>query len=82
MEEYWDDSKEIHNLQPNIKGNTPYLILLIKNGMSPIESKTMFIYSMYKKKIYSMESENLPNIASNFSQNPHPLLNHGWHKDA
>ena len=66
----------------NIKGNTPYPILLIEFGMSPIESTTIFRYLMYKKKLYSMESKNLPKISSKFSQNHHLRLRRGWHKDA
>ena len=65
-----------------IKGNTPYPILLIKAGLSPIESTTMFRYMMYKKKLYNMESKRLPKISSNMSQNPHLRLKRGWHKDA
>ena len=38
-----------------IKGNTPYPILLIESGLSPIESNTMSIYVMYKKKLDNME---------------------------
>ena len=38
-----------------IKGNTPYPILLIGSGLSPIESTTMFRYLMYKKKLENME---------------------------
>ena len=38
-----------------IKGNTPYPILLIEYGLSPIENTTMFRYLMYKKKLDNME---------------------------
>ena len=65
-----------------IKGNTPYPILLIEAGLSPIESTTMFRYMMYKKKLYNMESKRLPKIALNFCQNPYFRLKCGWHKDA
>lgn len=37
-----------------IKGNTPYPILLIKVGLSPIESMAMFNYLIYKKNLYNM----------------------------
>ena len=37
-----------------IKGNTPYPILLIEFGLSPIESTVMFRYMMYKKKLENM----------------------------
>ena len=60
-----------------IKGNTPYLILLI----DPIESMTMFRYLMYKKMLDNMDSKRLPNISSNCSQNPHLRLKGVWHKD-
>ena len=66
----------------NIKGNAPYPILLIKVGLSPIESTTMFRYLMYKKNLYNMDSKRLPKIASNFSQNHHLRLKREWHKDA
>ena len=65
-----------------IKRNTPYPILLIEAGLSPIESMAMFKYLMYKKKLYNMESKRLPKIAFNFSQNPHLHLKRGWHKDS
>ena len=65
-----------------IKGNISYLIFLIEADLSPIESKTMFRYLMYKNKLYNMESKRLPKIASNFSQNPHLRLKCRWHKDA
>jgi len=54
----------------NIKGNTPYHILLIEVGLCPIESATMFTYLMYKKKLHNMESKRRPKIDSKFSQNP------------
>ena len=66
----------------NIKGNTPYHILFIEVGMSPIESATMFTYLMYKKNLHNMESKRPSKIASNFSQNPHMCLKRGWHQDA
>ena len=69
-----------YNLE--IKGNTPYHILLIEVDFPTIESTTMFKYLMYKKKLYNTESKRIPKIASNFSKKPHLLLKHGWHKDA
>ena len=65
-----------------IKGNTPYPILMMKVGLSPIEGRAMFKYLMYKKNIFNMESKRLPKISSNFSPNPHLRLKCGWHKDA
>ena len=65
-----------------IKGNTPYPILLIEASLSPIQSRAMFKYLMYKNKLYNMESKRLPKIASNFNQNPHLCLKRGWHKDS
>ena len=38
-----------------IKRNTPYPILLIESGLSPIESMAMFRYLMYKKKLDNLE---------------------------
>ena len=60
-----------------LKGITPYHILFIKDGVSPIESETMFRQLMYKKKLYNMESKRLPKIASNSIQNLHLDLKHG-----
>ena len=51
-----------------IKSNTPYPILLIKVGISPIESMAMTRYLMYKHTINNMGSKRLPKIASNSSQ--------------
>ena len=65
-----------------IKGNTPYPILFIESGLSPIESTTMFRYLMYKKNLYNMDSKRLSKIASHFSKNNHLRLKRGWYKDA
>jgi len=74
--------KEFITYNLKIKGNTPYPILLVGVGLSPIEKRVMFKYIMYKKKLYNVKSKRLPKIASNFSQNPHLRLKRGWHKDA
>lgn len=42
-----------------VKGNTPYPILLIEVGISPIESTTMFRYMMYNKNICNMKSKRI-----------------------
>ena len=60
-----------------MKGNTPYPILLIEVGLSPIESRAMFKYLMYTKKLYNMEAKRLTIISSNPSQNPHLNLKRG-----
>lgn len=65
-----------------IKVNIPYHILMIEARISPIKIMAMIRYLMYKKNLYSMESKRLPKIASNFSQNPHLHLKHGWYKAA
>jgi hypothetical protein len=80
--------RKIEHIQKNfitynlkIKGNTPYLILLLEARLSPIESTTMTRYLLYKNKLNNMEDKRLPKIASNSSQN-HLRLKQGWHKDA
>ena len=47
--------KKFRTYNFKIKGNTPYHILLIEVGLSPIESTTMFRYMMYNKKLDNME---------------------------
>ena len=54
----------------NIKGNTPYPILLIETCLSPIESVTMFRYLMYKKKIYNMEAKSSPKLLLTLAKIP------------
>ena len=61
--------------------NTPYLILLLEAGLSPIESIAMIIYLMYKHKLNNIGDDRLPNIALNSSQY-HLRLQLGWVKDA
>ena len=71
--EYWRKIEQIqkqfitYNLK--IKSSTPYHILLIEVGISPIESMAMTRYLMYKHKINNMGNERLPKIALNSSQN-------------
>jgi hypothetical protein len=54
--------RKIEHIQKNfitynlkIKGNTPYPILLIEVIISPIESRAMIRYLMYKNKINNMD---------------------------
>ena len=49
------NQKQFLTYNLKIKGNTPYPILLIEFGLSPIESTTMFRYLMYNKKLEKME---------------------------
>ena len=63
-----------------IKSNTPYPILLIEAGLSPIESLAMNRFLMYKHKLNNIDDHRLPKLALNSSQN-HLRLNRGWHKD-
>ena len=71
--EYWRKFEQIQNrfitYNLKIKINTPYPILLIKVGLSPIKSMAMTRYLMYKHKINNMGNERLPKIALNLSQN-------------
>jgi hypothetical protein len=46
-----------------MKGNTPYLILLLETSLPPIESMAMTRYLMYKNNL-NMEDKMLPKIAS------------------
>ena len=46
-----------------IQSNTPYHILFIEVGISPIESMDMTRYLMYKHKINNMVNERLPKLA-------------------
>ena len=68
----------MYNLK--IKSNTPYPILLIKVGLSPIESLAMTRLLLYKHKINNMGDHRLPKLALNSSQN-HLRLKQGWYKD-
>ena len=63
-----------------IKSNTPYLILLIEGGLSPIESLAVTSLLLYKQKINSMGDHRLPKLALNSSQN-HLRLKWGWYKN-
>ena len=63
-----------------IKRNTPYHILLIKVGLSPIESLAMTRILLYKYKINNMGDHTLPKLAFHSSQN-HLRLEQGWYKD-
>ena len=68
----------MYNLK--IKSNTPYPILLIRVGLSPIESLAMTRLLLYKHKINNMGDHRLPKLAFNSSQN-HLRLKQGWYKD-
>ena len=74
--------KQFISYNLRIRGNIPYLILLIEASLSPIKSMTMFRYLKYKKKLYNMDSNRFPKFSSNFGQNPHLQLKCGWNKDA
>ena len=71
--QYWRKIEQIqkrfltYNLK--IKSNTPYPILFIEVGLSPIESMAMTRYMMYKLKRNNMGNERLPKFALNSSQN-------------
>ena len=52
-----------------IKSNTPYPILLIEVGLSPIKSLAMTRLLLYKHKLNSIGYHRLPNLALNSSQN-------------
>ena len=68
----------MYNLK--IKSNTPYPILLIEVGLSPIESLAMTRILLYKHKINNMGDHRLPKLAFNSIQN-HLRLKRGWYKD-
>ena len=63
-----------------IKSNTPYPILLIEVGLSPIDSLAMTRLLLYKHKINNVRDHRLPKLAFNSSQN-HLRLKRGWYKD-
>ncbi len=52
-----------------IKSNTPYPILLIEVGLSPIESPVMITLQLYKHKLNNIGDHRLPKLALNSSQN-------------
>ena len=82
--ESWRKIEQIHkhfityNLK--IKSNTPYPILLIEAGLSPIEILAMIRFLLYKHKLNNIDDHRLPKLALNSNQN-HLRLNRGWHKD-
>ena len=63
----------------NINNNTPYPILLIQVGLSPIESLAMTRLLLYKHKINNMGDHILLKLALNSSQ-IHLRLKQGWYK--
>ena len=52
-----------------IKTNTPYPIVRIEVGLSPIKSLAMTRLLLYKHKINNMGDHRLPKLAFNSSQN-------------
>ena len=82
--ESWRNIEQIHkhfimyNLK--IRINTPYPILLIEVGLSPIESLAMTRLLLYKNKINNMGDHRIPMLDLNSSQN-HLRLKRGWYKD-
>ena len=70
--ESWRKIEQIHKLFINynlkIKSNTPYHILLIEVGLSPIESLAMTRLLVYKHKINNMGDHILPKLAFNSNQ--------------
>ena len=52
-----------------IKSNTPYPILLIEVGLSPIESLAMTRILLYKHKINNIGDHRLPKLALNSIEN-------------
>ena len=67
----------MYNLK--IKRNTPYPILLIEVGLSPIKSLAITRLLLYKHKINNMGDHRLPKLALNSIQN-HLRLKQGWYK--
>jgi hypothetical protein len=72
--------RKIEKIQKNfitynlkIKGNTPYHILLLEKGLSPIGTMAMSRYLIYKNKLNNMEDNRIPKIASKLSRNQHRL---------
>ena len=57
----------MYNLK--IKSNTPYPILLIEAGLSPIECLAVTRLLLYKHKINKMGDHRLPKLAFNSNQN-------------
>ena len=67
----------MYNLK--IKSNTPFPILLIEMGFSPIESLAMTRLILYKHKINNMGDHILLKLALNSNQ-IHLRLKWGWYK--
>ena len=65
MEKYIDKIQKnciTYNLK--IKGNTPYIILVIQFRLSLIESMAMTKHIMYKNQINTVGDKRFPNISS------------------
>jgi len=82
--ESWKMIEHIHKrfitYKLKIKINTPYPILLIEVGLSPIESLAMTRLLLYKQKINNMGDHRLPKLAFNSIQK-HLRIKRGWYKD-
>ena len=65
--------------------NKNVLVHFINNLFSSYNFASIFYlitrYLIYKKKLYNMDANGFPKIASNFSQNLQLRLKWGWHKD-
>lgn len=55
--------KVVYNLHLKIKGITPYLIFLIKESLSLIESMDMNMYLTYKNKLNNMDNIRMSNLS-------------------
>ena len=65
--ESWRKIEQIHKrfitYKLKIKSNTPYHILLVEAGLSPIESLAMLRFLLYKHKISNIDDHRLPKLA-------------------
>jgi len=68
LEENQANPKHIIVYNIKIKRNTPYLILLLEVGLSPITSKAMIRCLIYKLKIINIKDKMLLNTVSNSSE--------------
>jgi len=78
-----ESSRKIEKIQKRfitynlkIKINTPYPIILIEAGLSPIESLAMIRFLLYKHKINNIDDHRIPKLALSSSKN-HLRLNRG-----
>ena len=83
-----ESSRKIEEIQKHfirsynlkIKSNTPYPIILIEVGLSPIEILAMARLLLYKHEINNMRDHRIPKLALHSSQN-HQRFKRGWYKD-